>query len=136
MSGKRVVFRDIAALVAQIAVLSLISEVARLAAALSPLPVPAGAVGLVMLFLMLRAGWIKVAWIERGASLLVRHLGLFLVPFGVGFMAFGDLMSAHGAALLAVLIASTAFGIAATGLTGEIVRNLKPGLRAGQRVMR
>ena len=136
MSGKRVVFRDIAALVAQIAVLSLISEVARLAAALSPLPVPAGAVGLVMLFLMLRAGWIKVAWIERGASLLVRHLGLFLVPFGVGFMAFGYLMAAHGAALLAVLIASTAFGIAATGLTGEIVRNLKPGLRAGQRVMR
>ena len=135
MPGTRIVWRNIAGLLAQIAALWLISEAARYAAALLPFPVPAGAVGLVMLFVMLRAGWIRLAWIERGATLLVRHLGLFLVPFGVGFMACGDLMAAQGIALVTVLILSTAFGIGATGVMSEIVLHLTPWLRtAGRRI--
>lgn len=124
MTSKQTVFRDAATLTAQIAMLWLISETAGRVAALLTFPVPAGAIGLVMLYLLLRCGWLRLSWIERGAALLVRHLGLFLVPFGVGFMAFGDVMAAQGIALLAVLIASTAFGIGATGWMSVVALHL------------
>ncbi len=135
MLGKQTALRNAAVLIAQIGLLWLTSEAARRAAALLPFPVPAGALGLVMLYLLLCAGWLRLSWIERGAALLVRHLGLFLVPFGVGFMAFGDVMAAQGIALLAVLIVSTAFGIGATGCMSEIVLHLTPLVRnSGRRV--
>lgn len=135
MSSKQTVLRNAAVLIAQIALLWLISEAARHAAALLPFPVPAGAIGLVMVYVLLCAGWLRLSWIERGAALLVRHLGLFLVPFGVGFMAFGDVMAAQGIALLAVLIASTAFGIGATGWMSGVALHLTPLVRnSGRRI--
>ena len=124
MSGRQSEVRGVAALIGQLGLLWLMSEEAAGAAALLPFPVPGGAIGLVMLYLLLSAGWLRLSWIERGAALLVRHLGLFLVPFGVGFMAFGELMSAQGVALVAVLIASTALGIGATGWASAIALRL------------
>lgn len=108
--------RDAAALAAQVAILWLISAAAREAAALLPVRVPPGVLGLGALYVLLAAGWLPVAWIERGAALLVRHLGLFLVPFGVGFIAFGAQLRASGLALAAVLVASTLAGMAITAL--------------------
>jgi holin-like protein len=119
--------RDTAALTAQVALLWIISEAARYIAAFLPFPIPAGAIGLLMLFLLLYSGWLRLSWIERGAALLVRHLGLFLVPFAVGFMVFRDVIAAQGITLLAAVIASTAFGIAFTGWMSEIVLHLMPG---------
>ena len=124
MSGKQTGLRGAAVLIAQVALLWLMSEAARRAAALLPFPVPGGAIGLVTLYLLLATGRLRLSWIERGASLLVRHLGLFLVPFGVGFMAFGELMAVQGIALLAVLIGCTAFGIGVTGLASGAVLHL------------
>jgi holin-like protein len=115
MSGMQTGLRDAAVLIGQIVLLWLMSEAARHAAALLPFPVPGGAIGLVMLYLLLATGWLRLSWIERGAILLIRHLGLFLVPLGVGFMAFWPLMATQGIALLAVLIGCTALGIGVAG---------------------
>ena len=119
--------RDTPALIAQIALLWIISEAARYIAALLPFPVPAGAIGLLMLFLLLYSGVLRLSWIERGAALLIRHLGLFLVPFAVGLMVFRDVIVAQGIALLVAVIASTAFGIAVTGWMSEVILHLMPG---------
>jgi holin-like protein len=116
--------RNTARLLVQIALLWAISEAARRAAAVLPVPVPAGAVGLVLLYGLLSAGWLRLAWIDRGATFLVRHLGLFLVPFGVGFIAFGDAMAVQGIALAVVLIGGTVGGIGATGLVCGFVLQL------------
>jgi holin-like protein len=125
MKTRRVVVRDAVALVAQIASLYLLSRIAEYVLARFAIPLPAGALGLALLFALLASGALPLAWIERGASLLVRHLGLFLTPYAVGLMAFGDLMLASGLALLVVLIASTASGMAATGWVAQAVTGLR-----------
>jgi holin-like protein len=106
---------------AQIASLWGLSWAAQAIAALSPLPLPAGAVGLAVLFALLCAGVVRAQWIETGADLLVRHLGLFLIPYAVSFMAFGELIAARGFAILGVVVASTAIGIAASGWAAQSV---------------
>ena len=106
----------------QIGALWLLREMAAAIAALSPVPLPAGVVGLVLLFGLLCAGAVKVQWIEGGAELLVRHLGLFLIPYAVSFMAFGELIAASGIAIALVVIVSTMLGIAAAGAVAQAVQ--------------
>src|SRR5687768_5802272 len=88
--------RQVLIVAGQIAALWSVSWVATGIAALSPLPLPAGTVGLALLFSLLCAGVVRAQWIERGADVLVRHLGLFLIPYAVSLMAFGDLIAANG----------------------------------------
>jgi holin-like protein len=102
----------------QVGALWLLSWIAQGIAALSPLPLPGGAVGLVLLFTLLCTGAVRARWIERGADVLVRHLGLFLVPYAVSFMARGELVSTGGALVL-VIVASTAIGIASAGAAAQ-----------------
>jgi holin-like protein len=90
-------------------------------AAYLPLPIPPGAIGLGVLFALLSTGLVRLAWIERGAGFLVRHLGLFLIPYAVSLMAFGDLIADSGIVLLIAIVASTAVGIAVTGRTAQAV---------------
>ena len=108
-----------AQLAAQIVGLWLVSLLAQVLAALLPMPVPAGAIGLAMLFALLCANVIPLASIERGASLLVRHLGLFLIPYAVSIMAFSELLLASGLALAVSLVGSTAIGMWATGWSAQ-----------------
>jgi holin-like protein len=119
--------RRLFGLAMQIAALWLLSVIARYLAAFSPLPLPAGAVGMVLLFALLGSGLLRPRWIEAGADLLIRHLGLFLVPYAVSFIAFAELIAASGAAILAVVVASTAIGIAAAGWAAQAAARL-PGM--------
>lgn len=104
---------------AQIGALWLVSLIAEAVVARLPVPIPAGAIGMAMLFALLCARLIPLAAIEHGATLLVRHLALFLVPYAVSIMAFADLMLASGIALAVSLIGSTLVGMAATGFAAQ-----------------
>ncbi len=122
--------RTTGGLLLQISALALLSWSATLVTRYLPFPVPAGAVGMCLLFALLASGWLPLRWIERGAALLVRHLGLFLIPYAVSFMAFGDLFAAGGIALLVLILGSTGVGIAVTGWTAQCVASLQiPRLR-------
>lgn len=103
----------------QVAALWLLSWLAKALASLSPLPLPAGAVGLGVLFALLCAGVVRAQWIEAGADLLVRHLGLFLIPYAVSVISYGELVARSGAAILGTIVASTVIGMAAAGWAAQ-----------------
>ena len=109
-------------LAAQLAALGALSWLAHLLAKLSPVPIPAGAIGMALLFALLAFGVVKLAWIEPCAGLLVRHLGLFLIPHAVSAIELGTTLRSGGIALLCVLIASTLIGMAAAGWSAQAAR--------------
>jgi holin-like protein len=43
---------------------------------------------MVLLWIALEVGAVRLRWVERGAGTLVRTLGLLFVPAGVGFVQF------------------------------------------------
>ena len=106
-------------LVVQLFGLWLLAAIAQWFSARLPIPVPPGAVGMTMLFALLCSGVVSLDAIERGAMLLVRHLGLFLIPYAVSVMAFADLLASSGLALAVALVGSTAIGMGATGWTAQ-----------------
>ena len=109
----------LAQLAVQILGLWLLALIAQALVAQLPVPIPSGALGLAILFALLLTGIVPLRSIERGASVLVRHHGLFLTPYAVSIIAFSELLLASGLGLAIALIASTAIGMAATGWAAQ-----------------
>lgn len=82
------------------------------------LPIPGSVLGMILLFLSLSIGIVKLKYIEKAAEFLIKHLALFFVPYAVGLMIYGDLIKSSGWKLLLMIIGSTVIGLVVTsGIT-------------------
>lgn len=92
--------------------------------ALTGIPVPSSIIGMLMLTAALKAGVIRVSQVERIADLLIRNLGFFFVPAGVGLMECLGLISGELLPILIATVASTFAIIAVTGWVHQYARRL------------
>jgi holin-like protein len=60
------------------------------------LPIPGNLLGMLLLVALLTSGVVRLAWVEAGVSLLVRHLAFLFIPIAVGLMTFQDLFVRNG----------------------------------------
>jgi holin-like protein len=81
-------------------------------------PISGGVLGLILFFLALQAGLVKLKWVERVAGLMLRHMVLLFVPLTVGLMEMGPLLSRQAVAITASLLVSVAAVLLTTGLLG------------------
>lgn len=79
------------------------------------LPVPGSVLGMVLLLFALLLGWVKVAWLEEAADLLLSNMALFFVPAGVGVMVHADLIGREWLPISVGLVLSTFCVMAVTG---------------------
>lgn len=86
------------------------------------LSLPGNVAGMLIMFLLLASGAVKPSLIEEGGGFLLKHFAFFFIPISVGLMTFGDLMRQSGVALLLVLTVSALVGVAATGISVELLQ--------------
>ena len=60
---------------------------------LTGVPVPSSIIGMVALAAALKLRWVRLMWVDKVADFLVRNLGFFFVPAGVGVMRCFDIIS-------------------------------------------
>ena len=72
------------------------------------LPVASGVFGFFLLLFLLEMKWLKLAYVERGADLLLAELLLFFIPPVVGVIQYQDLLITSGWKILLVILISTA----------------------------
>ena len=72
------------------------------------LPVASGVLGFFLLLFLLEMKWLKLAYVERGADLLLAELLLFFIPPVVGVIQYQDLLITSGWKILLVILISTA----------------------------
>ncbi len=82
-------------------------------------PIPGGVLGLLLFYGALLAGVVKLAWVERAANLLLRHMVLLFVPLTVGLMELGKVLSRQALALTASLLVSFVAVLLTTGVLGR-----------------
>ena len=82
-------------------------------------PIPGGVLGLMLFFLAMTFGLVKLKWVERTAGLMVRHMVLLFVPLGVGLIEMGPVLSRQAVAITVSLLVSWAAVIVTTGLLGR-----------------
>lgn len=86
------------------------------------IPVPSSIIGMILLAASLKAGIIRLMWVDKVADFLVANLGFFFVPAGVGLMRCMGLISEQWLPIVGASVLSTFIIIAVTGWVHQIVR--------------
>lgn len=90
------------------------------------LPLPAGVLGLLLLFAALSLGLVQLSWVERAASFLLRHMVLLFVPLTVGLIDAWRTAQRQALALGVSLVVSFVAVLFTTGLLGRWLLPAEP----------
>ena len=86
------------------------------------LPIPGNIIGMVILFLCLYTGIIKLEMIADIAKFLLDHLAFFFVPAGVGLLAYLDVIKSSWLAILIISLITTIIVMIITGHTVQLLK--------------
>lgn len=70
--------------------------------------IPGSIMGMLLLFLLLVVGIIKVRQIDLLSSFMLKHMGFFFIPLGVGLLNSIELLRSSWLPLLSILVISSA----------------------------
>lgn len=84
-----------------------------------PLPIPANIYGLVLLFLALLTGVVKLDQIRQVAGYLIEIMPLMFIPAGVGLMKCFDTLKSIWLPLLVTVLATT---VLVMGVSGRVTQ--------------
>lgn len=109
-------------MILQLAVIFFYLAVGELIVWLTGVPVPSSIIGMVLLAASLCSGVLDIRRVDRVADFLVRNLGFFFVPAGVGLINCFGLVSDEWVPIVVAAVVSTFLVIAATGWSHQMVR--------------
>lgn len=122
--------KRIALIVTQIIGLAIIAGIGNMITELLHLPLPGTLVGMILLFILLLTGVVKLEWFEQGAAVLIGELLLFFIPSAIGIIQYSQLFGSTGAMLLGVIVTSIITLLASvTVITLSIMKLRRKGYR-------
>ena len=89
---------------------------------LTGVKLPSSIIGMLLLTLFLKLGWIKLHWVQGMSDFLVANLGFFFVPPGVALMLYFDVIQAQLWPILVSTVASTLLVLVVTGWVHQWAR--------------
>ena len=92
---------------------------------LTGVKLPSSIIGMLLLTLFLKLGWIKLHWVQRMSDFLVANLGFFFVPPGVALMLYFDIIAAQFWPIAIATLVSTLLVIVVTGWVHQLARRWK-----------
>lgn len=106
----------------QCAVILTCFALAELIVYLTGIHFPSSLIGMLLLTLFLKLGWVRLEWVQGVAYFLLAHIGLFFVPPGVALMLHFELIQAELLPIAAATLVSTILVLAITGWTHQLLR--------------
>ncbi len=87
-------------------------------------PIPSSIVGMILLAVALKLRVVREMWVNKISDFLVKNLGFFFVPAGVGVMNCFGLISEQWLPIAGASVVSTFLIIAFTGRIHQLIRKL------------
>ena len=92
---------------------------------LTDIKLPSSIVGMLLLTLFLKLGWIKLQWVQGLSDFLVANLGFFFVPPGVALMLYFYIIAAQFWTIVIASLVSTLLVLIVTGWVHQLARKIK-----------
>ena len=89
---------------------------------LTGVKLPSSIIGMLLLTLFLKLGWVKLHWVRGLADFLVANLGFFFVPPGVALILYFDVIAAEFWPIAIATVVSTVLVLVVTGHVHQWVR--------------
>lgn len=104
----------------QVTVLGIILLISKVIEGISPVPMPGSVVGLVLLFIALCTGIVKLGQVETVGTALTNNIGLFFVPAGISVINSLGVISSKPILIILLIIISTLLLLLCTGFTSQL----------------
>lgn len=88
---------------------------------ISGLPVPGNVFGMILLFILLLCGIVKLQYVQTAADFLLRHMLFFFIPIAVGLMNWGAVFFDYGLVLALALLLGTILPFFVVGIITETI---------------
>lgn len=88
------------------------------------IPIPSSIIGMLLLAAALKMRVVRLMWVDKISDFLVKNLGFFFVPAGVGLMRCLGLLQEQWLPIVGASVISTFIIIAVTGWVHQLVRRL------------
>lgn len=85
-------------------------------------PLPGSIIGMILLFICLLAGIIKIEMIDEISRFLLDHLAFFFIPAGVGLLAYAGIIKQNLVPILVICFVTTFLVMIVTGLTVQLIK--------------
>ncbi|PWG80354.1 CidA/LrgA family protein [Pararcticibacter amylolyticus] len=92
------------------------------AVSMTGLKLPSSIIGMILLTVFLKLGWIKLKSVKGISDFLAKNLALFFVPSGVAIMLYLDILKDSLLPIIVASIGSTIIILAVTGWVHQIIR--------------
>jgi holin-like protein len=89
------------------------------------IPLPGSIIGMILLFICLISGIIKLEKIEEISRFLIDHLAFFFIPAGVGLMAYAGILKNSILPIMVICFVTTFVVMIVTGWTIQIIKGRK-----------
>ena len=94
-----------------------------------PFSFPASVIGMILLFICLLTGVLKIEHIQEKADFLLENMAFFFVPAGVSIINYFDVLKSAWLQLVAVCVISTVVTFAVTACSVKLTVRLLSRLR-------
>jgi holin-like protein len=91
---------------------------------LTGIHLPSSIIGMLLLTLLLKFGWVRESWVNGLSKVLIANLGFFFIPASVALMLYLDLIAAQWLPIVGATVVSTILVLLVTGHTHQLVRRL------------
>ena len=92
---------------------------------LTDIKLPSSIIGMLLLTLFLKLGWIKLHWVQGMSDFLVANLGFFFIPPGVALMLYFDIIAAEFWPIVTASLIRTLLVLVVTGWVHQLTRKIK-----------
>ena len=86
------------------------------------LPLPGSIIGMILLFICLISGIIKLEMIDEISKFLLDHLAFFFIPAGVGLLAYIGILKKNILPILVICFTTTFLVMIVTGWTVQLIK--------------
>ena len=111
-------------IIKQIGIFFTVCWLSQVVAAYLPFSFPASVIGMILLFLCLLTGILKIEHIQEKADFLMENMAFFFVPAGVSVMNYFDILKSTLVPFLIICVVSTIVTFAATAYSVQLVMKL------------
>ncbi|SCT34664.1 holin-like protein [Staphylococcus aureus] len=105
----------------QVIVIALVLFVSKIIESFMPIPMPASVIGLVLLFVLLCTGTVKLGEVEKVGTTLTNNIGLLFVPAGISVVNSLGVISQAPFLIIGLIIVSTILLLICTGYVTQII---------------
>lgn len=101
----------------EVTIILLITYIGEVLSRFISTPIPGPVIGMILIFILLHSGILKVKHIENITSILLLNLAILFIPPGVKLISALDLLSGNLIKILILMVLTTAITMVTTGLT-------------------